>query len=484
MTDQQRYDAMSCHGGMARTPYLDRLAAEGIDFQAFYSHCPVCVPSRCCLFTGRYPHAHRVRQNHARLERHEVHLFKALKQVGYTLGYVEKNHLLTDDEFANFDHVDLKNHRSYEGARAAYGEFVQARRQRLRSVGSWASAVFHDFDPRLTDPYLSRQSAIEFLDRAPADRPFCLAVSFSDPHVPHLALSKYREVYPLDQIPVPRAPEGVLDGKAPRFVIKQRAQGALEASEEDVRRYLAVYYAMISWVDENVGAILAALEKNGQRENTIVVFSADHGDFNFDYNMCKKDLVLLDALLHVPFLLSWPGHISPRVVAQAMVEQVDVFPTLLELCEVEIPFGCQGRSLVPLIEGQAAQHKDVVYAEICPPHHRNPYPTYEAFIAAWHEGHDTPGHPLYRSAPFNVPGDYTKAIRTRTWKYIWYDGFEELYDLERDPHEWVNLALRDAYRARCTEMKERLFEWHALTEDPLDQMWHRRHLVQYDRWHN
>ena len=74
--------------------------------------------------------------------------------------------------------------------------------------------------------------------------------------------------------------------------------------------------------------------------------------------------------------------------------------------------------------------------------------------------------------------------RTRRWKYIWYDGFEELYDLEADPHEWVNLAVQEGYADRCAALKARLFEWYALSEDPLDQMWHRRHIEQYDRWRN
>jgi arylsulfatase len=485
MTDQQRYDAMSCHGGAAQTPALDRLAAEGMDFHRFYAQSPVCVPSRCSLFTGRYPHAHGIRENHARLERHEVHLFKALKQAGYTLGYIEKNHLLENEEFANFDYVDLREQRPETGERKGFRQFARQRGQRLREMASWASAVYHDYDPEVTDPYLSRQSAVAFLEAAPTDRPFCLAVSFADPHAPHLALSKYRDVYPLDEIKVPKSPEGVLEDKAPRFKVKQRAQGAREATEEDKQRYLAVYYAMISWIDENVGAVLEALERRGLRENTIVVFTSDHGDFSFDFGMCKKDLVLLDCLLHVPFLLSWRGRIPPCAVTGTMVEQVDVLPTLLDLCGVEIPFGCQGGSLLPLIEGRTEAHKDVVYAEICPPHYRNPYLTYEAFIEAWREHHDTPGHLLYRTAPFNVPGDYCKMIHTQRWKYIWYvDGFEELYDLEHDPQEWVNLARRDGYEAQCAEMKARLLEWHALSEDPLDQMWHKRHIARYDRWRN
>ena len=483
MTDQQRYDAMSCHGGRARTPNLDRLAAGGADLRRFFTQAPVCVPSRCNLFTGRYGHSHGNRENNARLDRHEVHLFKALKQAGYHLGYIEKNHLLEKEEFANFDFTDLEEDRRGEGERAAFVKFKKERLARLGTVGSWASAAFHDFDPKVTDPYLSRESAVRFLRSAPKDRPFCLAVSFADPHVPHVALSKYKDMYPLDSIRLPEFPADVLDLKAPRFKIKQQAQGALKATDEDKRLYLAVYYAMISWVDENVGGILAALDAAGRRNDTIVVFTSDHGDFNFDYGMCKKDLVLLDCLLHVPCIIAWDGRIAPRAVDRTMVEQVDVFPTLLDLCGVEIPFGCQGKSLAALLHGRTDSHKDAVYAEVCPPNYRNPYKSYEAFIDDWNKNHQTPGHPLCWTANFNVPGDFVKAVRTDEWKYVWYaGGFEELYDLRVDPRECVNLALDAGHRARCAELKSRLMEWHALTEDPLDQMWRKRHLAKYDSW--
>ena len=483
MTDQQRYDAMSCHGGQARTPNLDRLAAGGIDFGRFFTQAPVCVPSRCNLFTGRYGHSHGNRENNARLDRHEVHMFKALKQAGYHLGYIEKNHLLEKEEFANFDFVDTEEDRKGDGERAAFVQFKKQRSARLGEVASWASATFHDFDPKVTDPYLSRAGAIRFLESAPKDRPFCLAVSFADPHVPHVALAKYKEMYPLDKIRLPEFPADVLDQKAPRFKIKRQAQGSLKATDDDKRLYLAVYYAMISWVDENVGAILAALDATGRRKNTIIVFTSDHGDFNFDYGMCKKDLILLDCLLHVPCLIAWDGQIAPRVVDHTMIEQVDVMPTLLELCGVEVPFGCQGKSLVPFIRGRTDTHKDTVHAEVCPPNYRNPYKTYDEFIADWNKNHQTPGHPLCWTANFNVPGDFVKAIRTSEWKYVWYaTGFEELYNLRDDPRECVNLALRGDHRAKCDELKMRLFQWHVLTEDPLDQMWHKRNLAKYDKW--
>ncbi len=483
MTDQQRFDAMGAHGGQAITPNLDALAAAGLDFHQFFTQAPVCVPSRCNLFTGRYGHSHRVRENNARLDPHEAHLFKVLKQEGYHLGYIEKNHLLEDAEFQNFDFVDIKEHRNAP-ERADYLAFKKAQGGKLRTVGSWGSAAWHDFAPELTDAYISRESAVNFIESAPDDRPFCLCVSFADPHAPHIAPRKFEAMYPLDEIDVPpEPPEGTLAQKAPRFLIKQKAQGSLDAGEEDKKRYLAVYYSMISWVDENVGAILDALDARGLRENTIIVFTADHGDFNFHLNMCKKDLILLDHLLHVPFLLSWEGEIAPRVVDETFVEQVDVFPTLLELAGIDVPFGCQGKSLVPFIRAESNLHKDIVHAEICPPSYRNPYKTYDEFIADWEANHETPGHPLAWSAPFNVPGDFNKMIRTPDYKYIWYaDGFEELYDLRADPEEFVNLALDDAYRGMCAEMKTRLLEWYALTEDPLDQMWHKRMMARFDKW--
>lgn len=483
MTDQQRYDAMSIHGGQARTPSLDRLAQSGVDFPGFFAAAPVCVPSRCSLFTGRYGHSHRVLENDARLAPFEPHLYKIFKQAGYRLGYVGKNHLLETNEFCNFDFVAGHESAAPDSERAKFKAFAKARMDRLKKEGSWASSAWYDLDEKLSDAYVDRARAIEFLQEVPSDQPFLLCVSFIEPHVPHIAPRRFEKLYPLDQIKLPSVKPGVLEDKAPRYRIKQAVQGSLAATEADRRRYLAVYFSMISWVDENIGAILDALSQRGLREDTIVVFTSDHGDFGFDYGMCKKDLVMPDVLLRVPLLVSWAGRIKPQVARDALVEQVDVLPTLVELCDLPLPPGVQGRSFAPLLRGETRSHKDAVHAEICYPWMRNPYPDPLSFQKAWTEAQKTPGHPLRYTAPYNVPGDYCKMLRTRDWKYVWYgSGFEELYDLRADSMEQTNLALSAGHADKLEELRLRLLQWQATSQDPLSPKNHKELSRNFSAW--
>jgi len=487
MTDQQRFDALGANGNdVIRTPNLDGLAASAVNVRDYFTQCPVCVPSRCTLFTGRYPHSHRVRENHTRLEAdRDIHLFRALKQAGYSLGYVGKNHLLENEEFDRFDYADVwgANHESTGEQEDACNAFARGRGALMRERGVWAGATFHDFPFEATRPHIKASSAIRFLEERPKDRPFCLTVSFSDPHAPHIAPRKYEQVYPLAAMKLHPTREGELAEKARRFQVKVRASGADRATEEDRRRFMAVYFSMISWVDENVGRILSKLGELGLERDTIVVFTSDHGEFCFEHGMCKKDLVLLDSLLRVPLLISWPGRLAPREIAGTFVEEVDVMPTLLDLAGQPVPNGVQGRSFLPLLEGETDSHKDTVYAEICPPSLHNPYGTYEEFRAAWEEHHETPGHQLCWTAPFNVPGDFTKMIRTRDHKYIWYwDGQQELYDLRADPNEWFNLADDPAHEGVRNDLKMRLLEWLALSEDPLDLKAIRELQQEYSAW--
>ena len=478
MTDQQRFDAMSCHGGWVRTPVLDRLAGDGCDLLGHFAQAPVCVPSRTSLFTGRYPHAHRVLENDARLAAHEVHLFKALKQHGYHLTYTGKNHLLPHHEaLANFDGFDdpLEDPAATP-ERRAYRDLERASLARLQDIGSYASGEYHDFPDEVTTTGRIARQVMAQLETAPPDRPWCVVGSFGDPHVPHLAPRRFEPLYPLENLPLPAWDETQLATKPKRVRIKRSAQNAAAATEADQRRYLGIYGAMCSYVDEQIGLILDRLRARPDADRTVVVFVSDHGDFAWNQGLCKKDLLLYDDLLHVPAILHWPGRIKPRRVADTLTEHIDVVPTLLDLAGIEVPFGCQGRSFAPLLRGETAVHRDEVHAEVCYPWMRLGFDTMEDLAAAraaarWH------------GPTYNVPGDYTKAVRTREWKYVWFgDGFEELYDLRADPGESTNLAGDTRHAATLGEMRLRLLQWFAQSADPRSPLTEREQLRQFDRW--
>ena len=474
MTDQQRFDTLTVNGNPnMKVPHMDALAQSGANVQGYYSNCPVCVPSRCSLFTGRYLHSHRVRENYISLEAgREIHLFRILKQEGYKIGYVGKNHLLDEQETVNFD--------LFTDEQSPEEKALMARQEerRLQSPNSeiWRTGLVHDEPPEASRTWRTARDGINFINQQTADEPFALCVSFEDPHVPHLALREYFEKYPLDEIDLlPFNGEKELEQKARRWAIKYGAFNAQAATDEDKKRYVAIYRAMISWIDTQLGRILQTLEDKGLRDNTLIVFTVDHGEFNFEHGLAKKDLVLVNSLLHVPCLFSMEGIIESKVLPQeTLAEAVDILPTILDLLGLKTPIGVQGTSFAPLLRGETNAHKDAVFAEACPPYLYNKYKDFDAFSAANGGRGNT---------PFNVPGDFTKSIREADWRYIWYGtGEEELYNERSDPHELVNLANDPEYTEVKQRLKLRLLEWNALTEDPLDTSLRRDLQERYNNW--
>lgn len=475
MCDQQRFDALGANGNrIIKTPNLDALAAGSANLKKYFVNSPVCVPSRCNMFTGRYPHSHRIRENHSVLEYgREIHLFRALKQAGYHLGYVGKNHLLETPEFENFDFHDIK---AGENEKPLM-EWYAGEKRKLMEAGTpelWRAPMFHDFPEETTSTGKTGAAGIRYLKERDKKKPFCLCVSFHDPHVPHLAPRKFEKLYPPDALELYGYEKDELSNRPSRYEMKWRAQKSDRADDAGRRHYMAVYYAMISWIDEQVGKLLAELDGQGIAQETIVVFTTDHGEFCFEHNMFKKDLVLLDSLLHVPCLMRWPGKIVPRAINDTLIEQVDLMPTLLELMGVETPLGVQGSSFASLLKGERSTHKDAVYAEICPPWLYNPYKSYDAIEQAAGS---------WEAVSFNVIGDYNKSIREDDWRYVWFGtGEEELYDHRVDPNEFRNLANDPAYAQEKMRLKLRLLEWVALSEDPLDPLTIRQLQTQYSNW--
>lgn len=481
MTDQQRFDALGANGNdVIQTPTLDALARSGANVQNYFTNAPVCVPSRCTLFTGRYPHSHRIRENYNFLEAgREVHLFRVLKQAGYKIGYCGKNHLLDKQEFENFDYTGYMDGSSLLPAEMALKEKYAAHCEEMGvPFGKhevWRTGLVHDEPKEATRTWLTAQAGLEFIEQQDGSDPFALCVSFADPHVPHLALREYYDRIDRTRIQLKSfGGQDELALKARRWAIKRAAFHAEKATDEDIRHYIAVYYAMIGWVDAQVGELLTALRAQGLDRNTIVVFTADHGDFNFEHGLAKKDLVLADSLLRVPLLISWPEQIQPSVLKESFVEEVDVMPTLLDLMGIATPVGVQGASFLPLLQGKTFSHKEAVFSEVCPPYLYNKYPDYAAFAQ---------DHGGVENVPFNVPGDFTKSIREADFRYVWYgNGEEELYDHRTDPDEVQNVASDPSYEKEKARLKMRLLEWNALTEDPLDPNLRRDLQEQYSNW--
>jgi arylsulfatase A-like enzyme len=485
MADQQRFDTLTVNGNPnMKTPVLDALARSGANLHGYFANTPVCVPSRCTLFTGRYPHSHGARENYSLLEAgRELHLFRILKQAGYRIGYCGKNHLVDDLEKPNFDWFDERgSDLPAPEEKTLLDSYWNWRKNESgvlpgSSAAAWRAGWVHNLPPETTRTYQTAQAGIEFLQQQTPGQPFALCISFEDPHVPHIAMQEYFDKYPLDQIELePDGGDAELAEKAKRWLIKKGAQVADDATEADKKRYIAIYRAMISWIDTQVGRVLTTLEAQGLRDNTIIVFTADHGDFNFEHGLAKKDLVLVDSLLHIPCIFSWPqGGIQPTVIPEeTLTEMVDVLPTLLDLAGVKIPPGVQGTSFAPLLRGETTAHKDAVFAEVCPPYLYCKYDSFEQYA--------TENGGRGRTS-FNVPGDFTKSIREAHWRYIWYGtGEEELYDHRNDPYEQKNLADDPAYAAEKIRLKLRLLEWHALSEDPLDVNIRRDLQEKYNNW--
>ena len=491
MTDQQRYDALGANGNPEiHTPNLDRIAASGVNLHGYYTNHPICGPSRATLFTGRYVHSHRVRgnakPNYVRSDQ-ELHMFRLLKNAGYSIGYVGKNHLLRDEEWQNFDHADVwgYNHPDFWGRLAeqltpSQREYAELERECFRAFqserGAYAGARFHDYPDEDTKLYAMRESALRFLRERDPERPFCLNLQIFEPHAPHIAPRRFREMYPPEEMKLPPTSENDMPGKPTRYGIKYRACRSDRVSDHDRRMFMSVYYSMVTYLDEQVGYLLEELERQGILEITLIIFTADHGDFCCHHGTVKKDTVLLDDLLHVPLLFSWPAKLEARDAREALVEEVDVLPTILDLLGLDTPFGVQGRSFAGVLTGRTGEHRDAVHAEASRPGQRNPFDSYEEWAADWAENHDEP-HGI------NIPADYTKGIRTDRYRYNWFvTGEEELYDLENDPEEWHNLASSPEHRELKSDLKTRLFEWHVRTEDPLDQAAIERLQTEYPNW--
>ncbi|MBC7235930.1 MAG: sulfatase-like hydrolase/transferase [Chloroflexi bacterium] len=446
-TDQQRYDTIHALGNAhIRTPNLDRLVAEGVAFTQAYCQSPICTPSRASFLTGQYPSTIHVNRNGNAYFPQGVRLItRDLADLGYDCGLVGKLHLSAaegrveqrpDDGYRVFQW-------SHHPKPEPFWPTEQHDYQRwLRDQGvDWEQAyggetpdgsdARTEFSPGIAARYHQTtwcaQVAEEFI-REPRQGPWLMSVNPFDPHPPFDPPPEYLARMDVASMPLPLFRPEELQSQLRFAGIDHQTEKPVSPYDYDARLMIAAYYAQIELIDDAVGRLLDVLEETGQRENTIVIFTSDHGEMLGDHGLLLKGCRFYEGAVHVPLILSWPGHWQSGLCSDALVELVDLVPTFLDVLGQPIPEKVQGRSLLPILEGRAA-----------PSHHR-------AFVRC--EYHDALARPYRSRANMIFDGRY---------KLVLYHGHEvgELYDLAADPHEFYNLWDEpDLERMRCRLMKQ------------------------------
>lgn len=461
MTDQQRADFSAAEGfPFDTTPFLDALGAGGARFRHAYAAMPVCTASRCSVLTGRFPKATRVRQNSAaRFLAAPTDLVRLLRQQGYATFLAGKNHSHLGRE--DFDAASTYFHT---------GAVEQAVSPEERAMDAWLESLDHGVHPEPTPFPLDCQPAarivrdgLRCLDGRD-ERPFFLWLSFPEPHNPYQVPAPYFDLFPPDALPERVAgPEAALaKGGAWRW-LRETIERKRPAYDGRWRRYRSNYCGMLRLLDDQIRRFVEGLEARGLREDTLLVFLADHGDYAGDYGLQRKGAGMPECLMRVPLIVNGPGvpaHPRPR---EDFVSLVDVFPTLCDMLGLEIPFGVQGRSLWPMLTGRPYPRPEFasVYAESG--FGGLPYADGEApplhFPAA--------GPSFDELNSFTQSGN-TKMLRRGRWKLL-YDGLGrgELYDLERDPAELHDRFEDPALGGVRLGLVEELLAWTIRTEDDL-----------------
>ncbi len=488
-TDQQRYDTIHAMGNPhINTPNLDRLVEEGVAFTHAFCQSPICTPSRASFLTGRYPANVRGCMNGNEEWGEGAPLVTALlAESGYDCGLSGKFHLAgasgreeprpKNDGYRVFHWSHDPEDRFPSGH--AYADWLAAQGYSLRDLREDPASI----PPELHQTTWCTDRAIEFLSEKRRKGPWLMSVNVFDPHAPFDPPQEYRDRYDSLKMPAPLFRE--TDPNTQEAVPGDFQNVSRPPEEFNAREVTAAYYAMIELIDENVGRLLEALDETGQRENTVIIFTSDHGEMLGDHGLLLKGCRFYEGLVRVPLIISWPGHFPPHeereseespeavgseseqddtaeaskdnaldddspapagFVSNALVELVDIAPTLLELAGLPVPLRMQGRSLLPILRGERPPdlHRDFVRCEF-----------YQALNP------EVPGREQYE-------GSYATMYRDARHKIVVYHGHEhgELYDLENDPGEFDNLWNDPDHAELRFDLMRRNFDALAYSIDP------------------
>ena len=463
MADQLRWDHLSCAGHpWLRTPNIDALARRGVRFANAFVNSGVCGPSRMSYYTGRYPITHGATWNRVPLSVGEVTLGEMLGGAGLALALAGKTHVMPDHDGlarlhldggselgtllarGGFEQIDRYDGHHAPGTESGYPAFLRA--HGYDSADPWTDYVISglDGDGRVQSGWHMRNvhlparvreahsetaymtdQAIAYMQRM-GSRPWVLHLSYVKPHWPYMAPAPYHAMYSADQcLPVVRSEAELRDAHPVVAAYRQQEECISFRSDECIRTVRPAYQGLIAQLDDHLGRLFEHMAGSGRLDDTLIVFTADHGDFLGDHWLGEKEL-FHDTVQKVPFILVDPrreADTTRGTVESRFVEAVDVVPTFLQALGIAAPsHRLEGRSLLPLLHGGPAQGwRDTIYSEL-------DYSYRQARLAL--------GKDVHQCRAF--------SLRDERWRYVYWLGEpEQLYDLQADPLELQDLG-RDA----------------------------------------
>ena len=455
MCDELRWDALGySSNGYVKTPHIDKIASSGINFENAYCASPICSPARASWFTGLYPHAHHQYRNYTPAKRNTPgcllnhdsvtisdilnekdydcanigvwHLGDDEKpQHGFESGWCTYRYLKNDVPDPLFDYFkNEKIDNLYSNDTSKHSE-----KSNITSYGINTLAFGTINDPRQQRTTWTINNAINFLDRKKeSNNPFFLMCGIKDPHPLMLVPPKFLKLYPETEVPLPTTRHDELLGK-PDFQQKGKFRippGTL--SDTQYSKMIAYYYALVSHIDEQVGRLHNYLETNNLIDNTIFVFSSDHGELLGDHGFVEKWL-MYESSVRVPCIISWPKNLSAQVV-KSPLGGVDLMPTLLELAGIATPNNIDGRSVASALLNSKEPNNEPIMAEIA---------SQEAIYQDDNDPERLAEHVM---------------LKDGVWKLILNrNDINELYKLDTDPEEMNNLATLNEHSERVQIMR-------------------------------
>lgn len=444
---------LGCYGNTTvKSPNIDRLASRGMRFEKAYVQQALCGPSRCCVLSGMRPGSTGIHENSAHVTTvvpEIITLPKFFQQNGWRTMSVGKVYHNVQDDFESWDWRG-DGYRS-NWADPAVKEYFDRRTEegKAKGLSGWrlynyacgpATECFDVADNAYTDGGITDE-AIQALEKMDSSKPFFFAVGYTKPHLPFCAPKKYWDLYDRNAIEMPysREPIGAPEYSLSPFTELRAFSDIPEKGpvpEEKIRELIHGYHACVSFVDAQIGRLFQCLEKQGLLENTIIVLWGDHGWKLGDHgHWCKHSNHEIDT--HSPLLVTAPG-MKPGST-KALVEMVDIYPTLADLCSLPIPQHCEGLSFKPVLEDASKPWKEAVFSE---------------FNRDWHGVHGV-------------------SLTDGRWRYTqWRDQktgevkSEELYDHRDTVLSKINQAANPEYRTELERMR-RLFSkgWETVRSD-------------------